>query len=229
MSGAEPLAAMGLASNVLQFVDFTSKLCAQIKEYASSVSGLPKELSQQAVQLSALLDLLKELSQQPNGPEPGKVVLGRCQIQAQELSDLLESLQGGRGQSRWKTVKVAVKSLKRTQQIDRVRYKPAFFRLASIAGFSIFIADINKCSCNRILTDLCKFSASICRFGQGPKYHISNLGSSAYWKGSKTPAVPKEHLQEMVTSPNQCGSFHWAATPNLWGGKNSWKTSRIVS
>jgi len=127
MSGVEALAAVGLASNVFQFVDFTSKLGAQLKEYASSASGLPKELSQQAVQLSALSDLLKGLSQQPNGPKLWKVVLGQCQIQAQELSDLLESLQGGRGQSRWRTVKVAVKSLKRTQQIDKVGHKPASF------------------------------------------------------------------------------------------------------
>jgi hypothetical protein len=138
MSGAEVLAAVGLASNVLQFVDFTTKLCAQIKEYASSASGLPKELSQQALQLSALLALLKGLSQQPNGPKLEKDVLGQCETQAQELSDLLESLRGGGGKSRWETAKVAFKSLKRTQQIDKVGYKLALFRRASIAGIFTF-------------------------------------------------------------------------------------------
>ena len=125
MSGAEVLAAVGLASNVLQFVDFATKLCAQIKEYASSASGLPKELSQQASQISALLALLKGLSQKPNGPKLEKDVLRQCQIQAQELSDLLESLQGGRGQSRLGTAVVAFKSLKREEQIGKVGHKPA--------------------------------------------------------------------------------------------------------
>jgi len=119
-----------LASNVLQFVDFTSKLYARIKEYISSASGLPKELFQQAEQLSELLKLLKELSQQPNGPTLGKGALGQCRIQAQELSDLLDSLQVGGGKSRWETTKVAFKSLRRTQQIDKVGHKPVFFCLA---------------------------------------------------------------------------------------------------
>lgn len=140
MSGTEALVAFGLASNVLQFVDFTSKLCARIKEYISSVSGLPKELFQQAEQLSELLTLLKGLSQQPNGLTLGKGVPGQCQIQAQELSDLLDSLQVGGGKSRWKTTKVAFKSLRRTQQIDKVGHKPVFFCLASIAGISTFMA-----------------------------------------------------------------------------------------
>jgi len=126
MSGAEALAAVGLASNVLQFVDFTFKLCAQIKEYASSASGLPKELSQQAVQLSALLNLLKGLSQQSDGPKLGTGVLEECQSQAQKLSDLLESLRGGGDKSRWRTARVALRSLKREEQIGKVSDKPVF-------------------------------------------------------------------------------------------------------
>lgn len=141
MSGAEALAAVGLASNVLQFVDFTTKLCAQIKEYSSSATGLPKELSRQALQLSALLALLKELSQQPSGPKLEKDVLEQCQIQAQELSDLLESLQGGRGQSRWRTAVVAFKSLKREEQIGKVGHKSASFHSAPKAGFSTSVVE----------------------------------------------------------------------------------------
>jgi len=144
MSGAEVLAAVGLASNVLQFIDFTTKLCAQIKDYASSASGLPKELSQQALQLSALLVLLKGLPQQPNGPKLEKDVLGQCQIQAQELSDLLESLQGGRGQSRWRTAVVAFKSLKREEQIGKVVHKLDSFHLALIAGLCPFIVESER-------------------------------------------------------------------------------------
>lgn len=135
MSGAEALAAVSLASNALQFVDFTFKLCVQIKEYASSASGLPKELSQHALQLSALLALLSGLSQQPNGLKLEKDVLDQCQVQAQELSDLLKNLQGGRGQSRWRTAMVAFKSLKREGQISKVGHKPASFVLPQEQAF----------------------------------------------------------------------------------------------
>ena len=128
MSGVEGLVAVGFASNVLQFVELTTKLCVRIQEYSSAASGLPKELAKKAAQLSELLGLLKQLSQQSEGQTLGGGVLGQCQAQGQELSDLLESLQGGAGKSRWGTAKVAYRSLRRTQQVDKVRngHNPVF-------------------------------------------------------------------------------------------------------
>ena len=120
MSGAEVLAAVGLASNILQFVEFTTHLCQRVQEYSSATSGLPKELAQQAAQLAELLHLLEELSHQPEALQVGNGVLEQCQSQAHELAGILEDLQGGAGKSRWGNAKVAFKSLKRTQQIDKV-------------------------------------------------------------------------------------------------------------
>lgn len=120
MSGAEALAAVGLASNVVQFVEFTARLCVRIQEYASATSGLPKELAQQAAQLAELLILLKELSQQSDGAILDVGITGQCQTQAEELSNLLDSLRAGAGKGRWGTAKTAFKSLKRIQQIDKV-------------------------------------------------------------------------------------------------------------
>ncbi|KAL6712732.1 hypothetical protein ACLMJK_009670 [Lecanora helva] len=121
MSGAEALVAIGLASNILQFVEFTTKLCARIQEYSSAASGLPRELSRQAEQLSALLSLLKELSQQPEGQKLEAGILQQCQFQAEEIAAILNSLQRGTGNSRWENAKVALRSLKRTQQIDQLQ------------------------------------------------------------------------------------------------------------
>ena len=120
MSGAEALAAVGLASNILQFVDFTSQLCGRIHEITTTASGLPRELDQQAAQLSQLLGLLKELALYSQGQTLGDGILKQCQAQAQELAVLLKSFEGGANKGRWKNTKVAFKSLRHTQGIEKV-------------------------------------------------------------------------------------------------------------
>ena len=44
MSGVEGIVALGIAGNVVQFVDFGLKLCIRVKEY-SAVAGAPKKLA----------------------------------------------------------------------------------------------------------------------------------------------------------------------------------------
>ena len=120
MSGAEALVAVGLASNVLQFIDFTTKLCVTIKEISSTSSGLPKELDRQASQLSHLLGLLKELAEHRKTPILENDVLGYCQEQAQELALLLKSFEGGASHGRLKDAKLAFRSLRQKEDIAKV-------------------------------------------------------------------------------------------------------------
>ena len=120
MAGAEALVAVGLASNVLQFIDFTTKLCITIKEISSTSSGLPKELDRQASRLSNLLGLLRELAEQRKTPVSENDVLGDCEEQAQELALLLKSFEGGPSNGRLKNAKLAYRSLKQKEDIAKV-------------------------------------------------------------------------------------------------------------
>ena len=120
MSGAEGIAAVGLASNVLQFVDFTAQLCERIHDYSSATSRLPQGLAQQANQLTTLLTTFGDLAQRPDGQRFANDIVKQCRAQAEELSDVFESLRKGPSQNRWETARTAFKSLKRTQQIDKV-------------------------------------------------------------------------------------------------------------
>ncbi|KAL9579363.1 MAG: hypothetical protein Q9212_005152 [Teloschistes hypoglaucus] len=121
MSGAEALAAVGLASNILQFIDFTTQLCVRIQEYSSAASGLPKALAQQAAHLSHLLGLFRELQEQSGEQQHQDGILEPCRVQAQELADIFESLRTDSSQSRWKHAKAAFKSMKRTEKIDKLQ------------------------------------------------------------------------------------------------------------
>ena len=121
MSGLEPLAAVGLAGNIVQFVDFTAQLCLRIKELSSSSSGLPKELEKQTIQLSGLLHVLKELAQNPQGPTLAHGVLERCFLESNELDLLLKGYEGGSDRSRLKIAKLAFHSLRQSKNIEKVR------------------------------------------------------------------------------------------------------------
>lgn len=121
MSGAEAIVAFGIATNVIQFVEFTAKLCSRIREYASG-SGLPKKLATQADRLADLLQILKSLDNSSNQGVLGDQTLARCQIQAQELSDFLDDLKShGQRQSWAKNAKRAFKSLNRSDQIEELQ------------------------------------------------------------------------------------------------------------
>ena len=121
MSGAEAIVAFGIATNVIQFVDFTARLCGRIREYASG-SGLPKQLATQADRLSDLLDILESLNKSSNQETLSGPTLARCQTQAQELSEFLDDLKSdGQRQSWAKHAKRAFKSLNRSDQVEELQ------------------------------------------------------------------------------------------------------------
>lgn len=121
MSGAEAIAAFSIATNVIQFIDFTAKLCSRIREYAS-VSGLPRKLASQADCLSDLLELLESLDKPCKQNILSGHTLATCRTQAEELSDLLDDLKSdGQRQSWAKNARKAFKSLKRSDQIEELQ------------------------------------------------------------------------------------------------------------
>jgi hypothetical protein len=91
MSGAEGLVAIGLAGNVLQFIDFGTKLCARIREYSSAAAGAPKKIESLARRLSLVLRTLEGLSESELmtvGLE--QTTMQSCIAQAKELNFLLD-------------------------------------------------------------------------------------------------------------------------------------------
>lgn len=121
MSGAEAIAAFGIATNVVQFIDFTAKLCARIREYASG-SSLPKKLALQADRLSDLLGILESLNKSSNDAVLSGQTLARCQNQAQELSDFLDDLKSDGQRQNWaKNARRAFRSLNRSDQIEELQ------------------------------------------------------------------------------------------------------------
>ena len=123
MSGAESIVALGLASNVLQFIEFTVKLCGRIQEYSAG-SEMPRKLAVQADRLSNLLILLRSLSKSPRNDTLEQSFINRCQAQAEDLKLLLDSLKGSpKGQDRWwSNAKKALRSLSQAEKIEELQH-----------------------------------------------------------------------------------------------------------
>ena len=120
MSGTEGLVALGLASNIVQFIDFTAQLCVRIKEIYTSSSGFPKELENVAGQLSGLMGVLKELAQRSEGPPLAHGVLEQCLSEAQTIDSLLKPFKAGSDRGRFKNFKLALQSLRQEKDIAKV-------------------------------------------------------------------------------------------------------------
>ena len=122
MSGAEALLALGVAANVLQFVQFTAELCVRIRDYSIN-PGVPKKLARQADQLDHLLQTLKSLCNNSQQDSLERQIVAGCQAQAEELFYLLESLKGSKdGQDRWwKNAKKALRSLSTAEKIKELQ------------------------------------------------------------------------------------------------------------
>ena len=90
MSGVESLVALSLASNVVQFFDFGSKLCARIKEFSSTASKALGEIGELADRLSLTLSTLKTLDQEGlKAVESDQMTLEACPNHVEELDNML--------------------------------------------------------------------------------------------------------------------------------------------
>ena len=86
----EALVAMGLASNVVQFVDFSGKLASQISAYSTAAGGMPKKLQRLEAQLRMIDQTIKSLDTESlRSVDQEKQTISLCVEQIQEIDFLL--------------------------------------------------------------------------------------------------------------------------------------------
>jgi len=142
MSGMEPLVALGVASSVVQFVDFGAKLCVRIREY-SSVTGAPKKIQVLADHLSLALQTLEGLNDTSRTSlEYERKTLEACLEQAKDLNSLLDSFKPNADkQSKWRIAsgidkaRVAFTSLRGEKKMDD--FQNSLSRLVGLVGVQL--------------------------------------------------------------------------------------------
>lgn len=104
---AESLAAVGLVSAIVQFVDFTVKVIERLNEFHSKVKDAPQPFSDFKVRLPLMritLDNIRSQAQakfvDPKAQEALFDVVSGCQAQVQVLDDILSRMLPARGDGR---------------------------------------------------------------------------------------------------------------------------------
>jgi len=129
---AEVLAAIGLASSIVQFVDFSSKIVDQLNEFKSSVDEVPRTFRDLQVQLPLLRDTLKRTKAQAEAgsidADTQKAVLNvveGCQAQVKLLDDILIKTLPRTGDSRFTRGKKAFHNVRQEKTVrgivDRIQ------------------------------------------------------------------------------------------------------------
>lgn len=120
----DPLTAIGLASNVLQFIEFSYKIISGVNEIRSSETGMTPENER----LSVMVEDLNSVTQNLLTSAPAKtenerqlnVLAANCHELSEELYQLLRRLRAGNKNSKWEGLMVKWHSVRKEKDIDAI-------------------------------------------------------------------------------------------------------------
>jgi hypothetical protein len=126
----DPLTALGLASNIVQFVDFSGKLISATHEIYTSASGARNE----NVELESLAQNLKHLANQACPLQTTIMVVGKedellrdlgkqCVELSDELVSILEKLKAKSGSKKWQSFYQALQTVRKKDEIEALQQR----------------------------------------------------------------------------------------------------------
>jgi hypothetical protein len=132
----DPWTALGLASNIIQFIDFVWNLVSESKDIYRSTAGMLAE----NVELEVIANDLSQLSAQFQNPSGGRVRVPpdeeglrnlalRCSVLAEELLGTIQRLKVEKGPHRkWKSFRQALLSMSKKDKILELRTRLDWLR-----------------------------------------------------------------------------------------------------
>lgn len=124
---AEALAVVGIVANIVQLVDFSSKVLSRLNEFQSSVDEVPSSFRNVKVELPLLLDTLKHINKDISAgliaDEIQKSllpVIEACQTQIESLDVVLVKTLPAPGDSRTQRTRKAISSLSQEAKIEKI-------------------------------------------------------------------------------------------------------------
>lgn len=122
----DPLTAIGLASNVLAFVDFASKLIAGSYEVYSSSTGSVKETADLTQVVEDVRAMTRRLGDQtmPARTDDEAAVLDlvrKCGALSDELIETLTKLQAKGQKSKWKSLRVTWRTMREKGNLEAMQ------------------------------------------------------------------------------------------------------------
>ena len=121
------MAAIGLASAVVQFIDFGSKVVRQLRQLEQEVSDQPKVFRGVRTRLPLMLDLVKKIQLQMEAglidratQEHMLPIMLSCEQQAQRLDETMQKALPSTGDSSWRRGKKALLGVLQDPDIEKI-------------------------------------------------------------------------------------------------------------
>ncbi|KAL2815415.1 hypothetical protein BDW59DRAFT_166821 [Aspergillus cavernicola] len=139
----DPLSAIGLASSILQFIEFGVNLCQGFSEVASSTTGLTDGNTHISIVVEDLKQATDGLSVKIHGDSKQERELvqlaGNCQEVSLELAEILSKLRVKRGDRVWSSVRVAWKSTLKQKKIASIEKRLADYRAQIVLRLNLLL------------------------------------------------------------------------------------------
>lgn len=116
----DPFTALGLAGNLVQFVDFAWKLVTETREIAVSADGSnenTRSLTSIMIDIKSSNVAIEAIT---TDDKPLNSIIKECGVVSRQLVEVLEKLKVEPGQSRWANFTVALKSLLKKNDIEKL-------------------------------------------------------------------------------------------------------------
>ncbi|KAH7308643.1 hypothetical protein B0I35DRAFT_99228 [Stachybotrys elegans] len=201
----EAFAALGLASNIVQFIDFSCKLFSTAQEIHSSASGSSTRIADASTIASTLNNLSKRLLERPaligsagssGDRNPSLDILANtCRDIALELMALLDQIRAQEPHSKWESFKAALRTIRHKDQIDELERRLEDYRRQILTTLEIMQSEQQSV----ILWKVNTLYEANSRLHADMNHQISTLQSSIMNALAKvTSELQRQDLQTVV-------------------------------
>jgi hypothetical protein len=140
----DPLTALGLAGNVVQFVDFTSKLISGAYEVYSSSTGTTAETADLSTVIEDLEVVTRRLTPTLNKPRTDDEIalsnlVSKCQKLSGDLLKVLNKLKSKNPHSKWESVRVTWAAIRKKEHLASIEKRVYNYRNEILLRISIMM------------------------------------------------------------------------------------------
>ncbi|KAL2832681.1 hypothetical protein BJY01DRAFT_253789 [Aspergillus pseudoustus] len=141
----DPLSAIGLASNILQFIEFGANICRGVYEIANSATGQTTENAHVSVWVEDLKQAVHGLSVNTHGTSAHERELaklaGQCRDVSVELTDILSKLKAKKGDRLWSSIRISLRSSFKRRDIAALRTRLEDYRAQILLRLSLLLSE----------------------------------------------------------------------------------------
>lgn len=123
----DPLTAIGLAGNILAFIDFSYRVISGVNEVLSTPSGMTPENERLTVLVQDLNvvthELITDIPARTENEKQLCALAANCHVLSGELSEILRRLKVGDKKSKWEGLMVKWRSTRKEKEIDSIEQR----------------------------------------------------------------------------------------------------------